>query len=498
MIMKSNRSFTTALAAIIASLPAAGFSAAEDSFESTAAVAFTNLSVVDTTGGPTRHGMTLIVSGGRITSLGKTESTPLPRKSRVVDASGKFVIPGLWDMHAHTLLTHTVGDSTVDIHEVFFPLFVANGVTGVRDMNGSIEVLHRVRAQMKAGLLRGPRLVAAGRLIDGEEWFFGSIAVATREDGRAAVRKLADAEVDFIKIGGMTPREAYFGVVEAAKGFGLPLTGHVPFEITAKEASAAGQKSIEHLDGVLRGCSSSEPEVGQKAEALMEEAKVTFSDAWLARVRAEAGALNAQDAELCAALIAQFAANRTWQVPTLVFKRATAFLDDPSFVEDPRTAYIPSYLIDTWGPDNVLTGMYTAEDFANGKRVFDRHLELVGEMHRAGVPLMTGTDLVVPFIFPGSSVHDELELFVRSGLSPMEALQTATQNPARYLGLQDVLGTIETGKIADLLFLNADPLEDIRNTKEVWAVVLNGELLDTEAITSILTASRERAASGGG
>lgn len=154
--------------------------------------------------------------------------------------------------------------------------------------------------------------------------------------------------------------------------------------------------------------------------------------------------------------------------------------------------------MDTWGPDNALTGIYTVEDFANGKLVFDRHLELVGELHRAGVPLMAGTDLVVPFIFPGSSVHDELELFVRAGLTPMEALQTATQNPARYLGLQDVLGTIETGKIADLVFLSADPLEDIRNTKEVWAVVLNGELLDTEAITSILTASRERAASGGG
>ena len=498
MIMKLNRSFTPALAAMTASLLAAGFSAAEESFESTAVVAFTNVSVVDTTGGPTRHSMNLIVSGGRITSLGEAESTPIPRESRVVDASDKFVIPGLWDMHVHTLLTYTVGDSTVDIHEVFFPLFVAHGVTGVRDMNGSIEILHRVRDQMKAGLLRGLRLVAAGRLIDGEEWFFGSIAVATREDGRAAVRKMADAEVDFIKIGGMMPREAYFGVVEAAKGFGLPICGHVPFEITAKEASAAGQKSIEHLDGVLRGCSSSEPEPRQKAEALIEEAQGGFSDAWLARVRAEAGALNAQDAELCSALIAQFAANQTWQVPTLVFKRATAFHDDPSVLEDPRTAYIPSYLMDTWGPDNALTGIYTVEDFANGKLVFDRHLELVGELHRAGVPLMAGTDLVVPFIFPGSSVHDELELFVRAGLTPMEALQTATQNPARYLGLQDVLGTIETGKIADLVFLSADPLEDVRNTKEVWAVVLNGELLDTEAITSILTASRERAASGGG
>ncbi len=481
---------------LLAALVATVSGCSRDELGTAPVVAFTNVSVVDTTGGPTLHSMTVVVSAARITSLGQTESTPFPPESHVVDASGKFVIPGLWDMHVHTLQSWTVGGGAVDSHEVFFPLFVANGVTGVRDMNGSIEILHRVRDQMRAGSLRGPRLIAAGLMVDGEEWSFGSIAVATREDGRAAVRELADAGVDFIKVGGLTPRDAYFGVVEAAEASGLPFSGHVPFQITAKEASEAGQNSIEHLDGILLGCSSSEPELRQKAEALID-AEGAFSHLWLARVRAEAGALKAQDAERCSALIAQFAANQTWQVPTLVLKRATAFLDDPSILEDPRTAYIPSFLMDTWGPDNGLTGMYTAEDFANDKLVYYRHLELVGELHRAGVPLMLGTDTADPYIFPGFSVHDELELFVRAGLTSMEALQTATQNPARYLGLQDVLGTVEIGKIADLVFLNADPLEDIRNTREIWAVVLNGELLDAEAITSILSASRGLAHSGG-
>jgi len=179
-----------------------------------------------------------------------------------------------------------------------------------------------------------------------------------------------------------------------------------------------------------------------------------------------------------------------------VLKRATAFLDEPEVFQDPRIAFIPNYLLDTWGPDNALTGMYTVEDFEKEKRVFARHLELVGEMHRSGVQLMPGTDAVDPYIFPGSSVHDELELFVQAGLSPMEALQTDTWNPARYLEMTDSLGSVAVGMIADLVFLDADPLEDIRNTTQIWAVVLDGEVLDRESIENILSASRERAASG--
>jgi hypothetical protein len=490
--MGKNRIGTFFLIAMIA----AGLSAcARSQIETTPVVAFTNVSVIDVTGGATQHDMTLVIGDGRITTLGKTESTPLPPNSPVVDASGKFVIPGLWDMHVHTLQTWTVGDSTVDLPDTFFPLFVANGVTGVRDMNGSIDVLRRVRDRMENGLMRGPRVVPAGLIVDGAEWSFGSISVASEEDGRNAVRQLAEAGAEFIKVGALTPRDAYFGVVAAAKEWSLPFSGHVPFQITASEASAAGQKSIEHLDGVLLGCSSNEPDLRREAQSLIA-AEGAFSHLWLARVRAEVGALDSPDAERCSTLISQFAANQTWQVPTLVLKRATAFLDDPGVFQDPRTAFIPSYLLETWGPDNGLTGMYTSEDFENDKRVFARHLELVGEMHRSGVSLMSGTDTVDPYIFPGSSVHDEMELFVQAGLTPMEALQTATWNPARYLGMTDSLGSVAAGMIADLVFLDVDPLEDIRNVRQIWAVVLDGEVLDKETIDNILSASRELAASG--
>ncbi len=456
-------------------------------------VAFTNVSIIDVTGGPLQHNMTLVINGNHITALGETASTSVPTDALVVDAAGKFVIPGLWDMHVHTLSTWPVADSTVDLPDTFFPLFVANGVTGVRDMNGSIEVLHRARARVQNGLMVGPRVVSAGLIVDGANWPFGSIAVASHEDGRDAVYQLAEAGAEFVKVGGLTPREAYFGVVEAVKELNLPLSGHVPLQITAAEASAAGQKSIEHLDGILLGCSSNEQEL--RRDALIA-AEGGFSQLWLARVRAEAGALESFDAERCSTLISQLAANQTWQVPTLVLKRATAFLDEPEVFQDPRIAFIPNYLLETWGPNNGLTGMYSVKDFENEKRVFARHLELVGEMHRSGVQLMPGTDAVDPYIFPGSSIHDELELFVQAGLSPMEALQTATWNPARYLEITDSLGSVAVGKIADLVFLDKDPLENIRNTRRIWAVVLDGEVLDRESIESILNASREGATSG--
>ena len=296
--------------------------------------------------------MTVVVRGSRVTELGKSESASLPHGSEVIDATGKYVIPGLWDMHVHSF--QSFGEDFGPFYETFFPLFVANGVTGVRDMNGSHDVLQRVRGLLETGELMGPRLVAAGLMIDGGEWPFGSIGVTSQEEGRDAVARLAREKVDFIKIGGLTPRAAYFAAAEAAEEAGLSLTGHVPLEITASEASAAGQRSIEHLDGVLLGCSNSEAELREDAKALLPAAEA-FTHLWLARVRAEADALDRPDADRCSALIKQFALNGTWHVPTLVLKRATAFADTMNVADNPRTKYIPSALLDGWVPESGLT-----------------------------------------------------------------------------------------------------------------------------------------------
>ena len=460
-------------------------------------LAFTNVTVIDATGSPPQPGMTLVVVGSRITALDKTTSVELPPDALLVDATGKFVIPGLWNMHVHTLQSMASDGESVDVHETFFPLFVANGITGVRDMNGDLAILKRVRQSISVGELLGPTIVAAGPIVDGVSWPFGSIAVQSEDDGRRAVRLLEERGADFVKVGSLVPREAYFSIADEAKRRNLPVAGHVPFSVTAAEASDAGQRSIEHFDGVLIACSRAERVLREEIREAIETGDGGFSVVWLARVRAEAKALDTCEQKLASQLTSLFANNRTWQVPTLTLKRATAFIDDEDFTDDPRVEYIPDFLTDTWGEDNPLTGDYTSKDFENEKRVFAKQLELVGEMHEAGVMFMAGTDAIDPFIFPGFSLHDELALFVQAGLTPMEALQTATRNPAQYLGMSDSVGTVGVGTLADLVLLDGNPLEDIRNTQKIWAVVLQGRLLQKEALEELLASQRAAASESG-
>jgi imidazolonepropionase-like amidohydrolase len=439
--------------------------------------------------------MTLVVSGGRITTLGKATDTSLPQTAHVVDASGKFVIPGLWDMHVHTLQSMSSGGESFDVYEAFFPLFVANGVTGVRDMNGDLDLLARAQQKMSRGEILGPRVVAAGPIVDGVSWPFGSIAVSSADEGQHAVRVLKGRGADFVKVGSLVPRDAYFSIVAETKSHKIPFVGHVPFAVTATEASDAGQRSIEHLDGVLL---SSSPREGTLREEMQRTMKTgDFSVLWRSRVRAEAKALETYDDRFAAQLTSRFIKNGTWQIPTLVLKQATSFFQDKRSTDDPRLAYIPGYLLATWGADNGLTGSYDAQDFANDRRVFAKLLQVVGMMHHAGVKFMPGTDSIDPYIFPGFSVHDELALFVQAGLTPMQALQAATWNPAEYLGITDTAGSVAIGKVADLVLLDANPLEDIRNTQRIWAVVLHGKLLQKAALEALL-ASRKAAAKQGG
>lgn len=459
------------------------------------ALAFTHLTVIDVTGSPSQTDMTLVVAGGHITALGKATATSVPQNALVVDATGKFVIPGLWDMHVHTLQSMSSGGKSFDVFETFFPLFVANGVTGVRDMNGDLDILARARQKMSRGDILGPRVVAAGRIVDGVSWPFGSIAVSSADDGQHAVSALKEHGADFVKVGNLVPREAYFAIVAEAKRQAISVAGHVPFAISATEASDAGQKSIEHLDGVLLASSPREVPLRKEMQETMKTGG--FDALWRSRVRAEAKALETFDESLAARLTERFIKNGTWQVPTLVLKRATTFIQDKQFTDDPRMAYIPGYLASTWGPDNGLTGTYDANDFANEKRVFAKLLQVVGIMRHSGVKFMSGTDAIDPYIFPGFSVHDEMALFVQAGLTPMEALQTATWNPAEYLDITGSAGSVAVGKVADLVLLDANPLEEIRNTQRIWAVVLNGRLLQKGELVALLAARKAAAKQGG-
>ena len=425
-----------------------------------APIAITHVTVIDVTGGPTRRDATLLISGDRITAIGDSANISVPAEAKVVDATGKFLIPGLWDMHVHWYVRD------------MFTLFIANGVTGVRQMFGNSDLL-RWREQIAKGSLLGPRMVVASPIIDGPEPIWpNSIAVSNEDEGRKAVRRVKQWGADFVKVYALLPRDAYFGIADEAKQQGITFVGHVPFSVSPREASDAGQKSIEHLTGIMIECSDKETELRDKLQ------KANSPEA---RSRVQATALETYDEKKAADLFARFVKNQTWQCPTLTVLRSSAILGIESF-RDGRLRYIPRVLQERWGR---RVPHRNGGDNA-GKQVFQKELTIVGAMQKAGVPILAGTDTGNPFCFPGFSLHEELALLVIAGLTPVEALRSATLSPAKFFGLDKTLGTIEQGKIADLVLLDANPLEDIRNTQRINAVISNGRVFDRKALDKLL------------
>ena len=440
-------------------------------------LALTHVTVIDMTGAPPKPDMTVVIEGNRITSIAHSRKMRIPQSAEVINATGKFLIPGLWDMHVH--FTEV---------ERSFPLFIANGVTGVRNMGGELEDLLRWRAEVASGQLLGPRVVTCGPIVDGPQpaAHGPTIVVGTPTEGRQTVDRLKQRGADCVKVYDRLPRDAYFAIIDQAKRDGIPVVGHVPEAITTTEASDAGQKSIEHLGTILQGCSTIEDELRRLQAAPMPSGG-DFSE--IPRRIAARGErmLDTYDEQKAKQLFAHLVKNQTWQVPTLVTKRALTFIDDFDRNGDERLKYIPQAEQKWWSPQqNFLLRYRTPEYIVYSKRLFQKELDLVAMMHRAGIPLMTGTDLGIPYTFAGFSLHDELGLFVQAGLTPMEALQAATRNPAVFLDELSSQGTIERRKIANLVLLDANPLEDIRNTERISAVVLNGKYLPKGELQKML------------
>jgi len=434
-----------------------------------------DVTVIDATGAPPQAHRTVIVRDGKIEEVGSSAAGMGAKLSGThVDGSGKFLIPGLWDMHVHMVF----GDWFPRGKEVTLPLFIANGVTGVRDMGGELEVLQQWRKEIAAGTLIGPRMVISGPMLDGPQPRFpSSIAIKTPEDGRRAVDDLKRRGADFIKLQSLIPREAVFAIAEEARRQGISFVGHVPDSVRAAEASNAGQKSFEHLIGIFEGSSPLE-------------------DEFLKGPKTESKFLSTYDPARAAALFALLAKNHTWQCPTLVWERGGNLIDQTNFARDARARYVPAYWKDvTWKRfiEQIMHDFNT-DDLATRERFVGKELEVVNAMHRAGVSFLAGTDTPPGvYIFPGFSLHEELQRFVAAGFTPMEALQTATLNPAKFLGMDDRLGTVEKGKFADLVLLDANPLDDIRNTQKIAAVVVNGRYLSRAELDKML-ANVERAA----
>ena len=444
-------------------------------------LAFLHVTVIDATGAPPQSDRTVIVKDGRIFSVAKSDTVGIPAGADVIDATGRYMIPGLWDMHVHIAFENW----EPFIQTVYFPMLMANGVTGVRDMAGDMRVLLDLRRKSASGEILAPRMVIAGRELSWLPQDAGQFAVLHPIEGRHYVDQLAKAGVDFIKVQDPLSRSVYFAVADEARLQKIPFVGHVPYSVTAAEASAAGQRSFEHLIGIPEGCSTKEREL-KHAESV---AMVRFDPSWHDAEREFFSAFETYDAEKAAALFALLKRDNTWQVPTLVEERITHTISGGRWETDERLRYMPEVALRWW--DTYMSGLTdgrTAEDIADGKKYFERELDLARAMHRAGIKFLAGTDaLGQPYTFPGFSLHEELELLVKAGLTPLEAIQTATRNPAEFLGLLDSQGTVEKGKIADLVVLDANPLDDIRNTRSIVGVVVHGHYLPKERLKQMLS-----------
>ena len=404
-----------------------------------------DVSVIDVVSGRVLPHMSVGIAGGRITAVIPADALRVPSGARVLDGRGRFLIPGLWDMHAHVLWSAAAMRTGL-------PAYVANGVTGIRDMGGTLPVLAAFHASMQRDAPAWPRVVAAGAILDGPDPVQAdvSIGVADAAGARAAVDKLADAGVDFIKVYTLLPRDAYFATLDEAHRRGLPVAGHLPASVTVEEAVRGGQHSIEHLrDEIEPFC-------------------------------------HPVDVQACARLAALFREHHTWQVPTLVVLRSKAMFDDPKLTDDPRLRYLPKSLRDEWSASRNAK-IARGGDYAAGKRrQYADELWLTGFFAREHVPLLAGTDSDNADCYPGFSLHDELGLLVEAGLTPLDALRAATLWPSDYLGERDRMGGIAADQVADLVLLDANPLQDIAATRRINAVVLRGRVLDRNALDAML------------
>ena len=439
-------------------------------------VALTHVTIVDVTGGPSQPDMTVIITGNRISAITRSDSAATPEAAVVVNGRYKFLIPGLWDMHVHAAwsgMSQPLGE-----------LFVANGVTGVRDMWGDRSEIAAWKARVARFDARTPRIVAAGNLLDGPEPVGpNSIPVATPDAARRIVDRLR-GRADFIKVYGHLPREVYFAIAAEARANGVIFAGHVPIAVTAAEASDSGQRSIEHLTGVTLACSARGDEAQRAIVRTVAERGYAMASALAHREEAQLAA--DFDVTRCRELAERFARNGTWQVPTLTVLHSQAWRGDSSLQYDPRLQYIPLFIRQRW-VTRVDPAVIGAADPEARRALYRRQLRIVGLLQSAGVPILAGTDELNPYSLAGFSLHDELERLVEAGLTPLEALQTATLNPANFLRAIDSSGTLAVGKLADLVVLDGDPLADIRNVSRIHAVIVNGRLVDGAARQQLLT-----------
>jgi imidazolonepropionase-like amidohydrolase len=427
-------------------------------------IIITNVTVIDVASGTERPNQSVLIDGERIREVGPSSRVSVPRSARRLDGRGKFVIPGMWDMHVHALQSADIARQ-----QRVFDLFLAHGVTGIRDMGSHSDTLRVIRAQVAESRFRlAPRIVAAGPLLDGPRFRWSQAVawhVTNTDEARRAVDSLKALPVDFLKIYGSLSRDVFFAVAARAREVGLPLAGHVPLSITSAEAVEAGQISIEHNAMYLTDVCVDSASVRMN-RALNRWTREGYT-AWYSERLAYGEARNVS---ACRAHYARLRERNVHLVPTVVLE-----LRDRRALTSPAFALLDS--AERMACENTVKSIEATADSLR-THFFASFLNDLKEQHAAGVPLLAGSDLPNACLAPGASLHDELAALVQAGLAPHEALAAAITRPAAFLKTEDRHGRIAAGYLADLVMLDASPLRDINNVRRIHAVMTNGHVLE--------------------
>jgi len=445
--------------------------------------AITGVNVVDIEAGELLENQAVVIADGKIASVSSgAEATA----DSVIDGSGKYLIPGLWDMHVH----FRGGDSLISENKHLLNLFIANGVTTVRDAGGDItSAVQDWQESIEQGELLGPRIFTSGPKLDGPDAAWeGSIELATPEEVPAAFDSLESLNVDYVKLyDGTIPRDVYLAAIEEAEKRGLPVTGHMPFTVAFPEAVEAGLNATEHMYYVLKGTSSAEEEITKEIIERQEtDDPLGFWEA-LPRI------LDTYEEATAQEVYKLMRENGTAAVPTLHIGEVLANLTEVDHSGDEYLNYIGEGIIKTYDL-RLNAALNSSAEAQQGRRdLQEKFVELTGDLHEAGVTILAGSDSgpFNSFTYPGISLHKELEALVGAGLTPAEALKTATINGAAFFGESENYGQVKKGFSADLLLLNSNPLDDISNTRDIHAVLWQGKRwLDAGELDALLVPGR--------
>lgn len=451
-------------------------------------LAITGIDIIDIETGKIHEDRTILVAADRIVDV-VPEATYEPGEDvRLVDGHGLFAIPGLWDMHAH-MLNDVTQPVAWDFHQpdaddaeqrkIYMPLYLAFGVTGARELSGGLASI-ALRDQIEKGEILGPHLFVGSPLLDGPNPIWPDsalISIDSPERAITVVNELHAQGFDFLKTYNFLSPESYRAIHETARILGMEVSGEIPISVSLWEAAELGHRTVEHLTGVEFASSNREEELRAeyvtRIEALnADPASESALEIWN---RSEWEPFETLDLEKRAQLFTHLVEHDTWVVPTVVIQRLISHADDPKLANNPNFRYI-----DRWSRDL----MAAADEFdpdRNLRQLHEYRASSIDDLHRAGIGILAGSD------HPGGfTLLEELEIFVESGLTPLDALRTATINPARYLEREDELGSISPGMIADIVLLKANPLQNISNTRKIETVIFQGQVLDRSQLDRML------------